>query len=66
LSEKTNKILELSEKLLSANETIQILEERITQLYIPLEPSPILNKQISEIRAQDSSEHLSEHTHSVD
>jgi hypothetical protein len=51
LSEKTNKILELTEKLFSANETIQILEERITHLQIPLDPSPILNKHISEIRA---------------
>jgi hypothetical protein len=32
MSEKTNKILELNEKLVAASETINALEERITSL----------------------------------
>jgi len=32
MSEKTNKILELSEKLAAASETINVLEERISSL----------------------------------
>jgi hypothetical protein len=32
MSEKTNKILELNEKLAAASETINVLEERISSL----------------------------------
>lgn len=58
LSEKTNKVLELTEKLQLAQDTITALEERQAS-FIP-EESLSMQKQISEVRGIESFDHLSE------